>query len=267
MSTTPHRPPGLGKSAHVAAVLRERIQTGAYKPGTALPSEQHLIADFGYDRSTIRRGLALVRQEGLVTSEQGKGTFVRQIRTVRHELLQVLRAEWEHVQAGRLPNRGLFELTTGVRDDALTVQHVYSRVAATADVADAFGIEAGTELLERRYVFLVDGEPHQITRSFLPGDLVDGTRLTDPAIERPGVGTHLQLASIGVAVKSVLVDITARMPSPDEAAELAIAEGTPLLVDRRRSVAADDGRIVCVADTITPADRVRYGVDVHLGAG
>src|SRR5699024_406801 len=115
------RPPGVAKYQHVATVLRERVRSGEYAPGDPLPAEPKLIDEFGYDRSTIRRGLALLRQEGLITSEQGRGVYVRQAQTVRHELVQVLRAEYEHVKAGKHPSRGLFELNTGVHDDALDV--------------------------------------------------------------------------------------------------------------------------------------------------
>lgn len=260
------RPHGLSKTNHVAGVLRDRINTRAYSPGDPLPSEPHLVEEFGYDRSTIRRGLAVLRQEGLITSEHGKGVFVRKTQTVRHELLHVLRSEYEHVRRGRSLKRGIFEETTGVHDGALTVEPItYQQLPADDDLAHAFGIEAGTDLLERRYPFNVNGEPHQITRSFLLYEMVKGTPLTDPSNERAGQGTLAQLLTVDVLIDAVSVDISARMPNPDETAELRIPEGTPLLVDRRRSTAK--GRTVCVADTITPADRITYGLDLQLGQG
>lgn len=258
----PTRRPGLTKSQHVAAVLRDRIDRGEYQPGQKLPAEPELCDFFGYDRSTVRRGLAMLRQEGLVVAEQGRGVFVRQRRLVRHELLRVLRAEYEHNMARKTPERGLFELTTDTPDDRTQVQVEYIPTTATRDLAESFDVELDTDLLERRYLFVVDGEPNQLTRSYLMQSMIAGTELVDPANERRGRGTFAQLYDIGISIDKVSVDIQARMPTPDEAAALAITEGTPLLIDRRRSSSGD--RVVAVADTITPADRIVYGLDLSF---
>lgn len=261
MKMTPRRA-GMGKAAHVADVLREAIRSGEYKPGDGLPSEPQLIEQFGYDRATIRRGLAQLRNEGLVTSEQGRGVFVRKMQLVRHELLRVLQAERRRHQERADSDLGLFEDGTGVVDGALECTWTYSHVSASENLAGAFGVPAGTDLLLRRYSFFVGGEPHQITYSYLLGEMTAGTELEDPRNEHAGQGVDTQLRSIGVEIDRVEVDIAGRMPTPDEAAELRMPPGTPLLVDQRRSVSG--GSIVCVADTLTPADRVVYGLDLNL---
>lgn len=258
----PTRRPGLTKSQHVAAVLRERIDQGDYLPGQKLPTEPELCDLFSYDRSTVRRGLAMLRQEGLIVAEQGRGVFVRQRRLVRHELLRVLRAEHDHIVAGKTPERGLFELTTDTPEDRTRVDIEYASATATDELADAFEVEPGTELLRRQYLFVVDGEPNQLTRSYLLQSMIAGTALVDPTNERQGRGTFAQLYEISVVIDRVSVDIQARMPTPDEAAILSIAEGTPLLLDQRRSYA--DGRVVAVGRTITPADRIAYGLDLSF---
>jgi GntR family transcriptional regulator len=250
----------MAKYLHVADVLRARIQSGAYGAGEALPSEPHLIKEFEYDRGTVRRGLAVLRQEGLITSEQGRGVHVRQTRTLRHELLHVLRAEPNNDE--KALKNGLFEYGTNTAAAAVRVAIKYNVLGAPDALANVFEIEAGTSLLERRYTFLANLVPHQITRSYLLADMVEGTPLGDPDNERPGRGTHAQLLSVGVEVDFISMDITARMPTPTEATELLMGDGTPLLVDQRRSLA--QGRVVCVADTLTPADRIRFGLDLDL---
>src|SRR5690625_5408085 len=66
------RPYGMPKYQHAAAVLRAEVQSGVYAAGESLPSETKLVERFNYDRSTIRKALAQLRQEGLVISEQGR---------------------------------------------------------------------------------------------------------------------------------------------------------------------------------------------------
>ncbi|OLM28465.1 hypothetical protein Ae717Ps2_6361 [Pseudonocardia sp. Ae717_Ps2] len=60
----------------VADILRGRITEGTYGPGSKLPSESELIEELASaTRPTIRRGLAILVQEGLTESRQGKGVF------------------------------------------------------------------------------------------------------------------------------------------------------------------------------------------------
>ena len=58
------------------SVLRERIESGELRPGDAFPSESELIAEHAISRITVRRAIAELQREGLVTTRQGAGTFV-----------------------------------------------------------------------------------------------------------------------------------------------------------------------------------------------
>jgi len=65
------------RSGRVYAVLRERILEGELTPGTKLPPHTELAAEFGVAPLTLRHVLASLEEEGLVSREQGRGTFVR----------------------------------------------------------------------------------------------------------------------------------------------------------------------------------------------
>lgn len=67
---------GTNKYVEVSETLREEILGGKYSLATAFPSEMALAKRFGTARATIRRALGLLRNEGLVGSRQGAGTFV-----------------------------------------------------------------------------------------------------------------------------------------------------------------------------------------------
>jgi DNA-binding GntR family transcriptional regulator len=60
----------------LASVLRDRIRNGELPPGRRMPSEKDLHDEFGLARETIRRALAVLRQEGLIEVRQGHGTYV-----------------------------------------------------------------------------------------------------------------------------------------------------------------------------------------------
>ena len=65
------------KYRQIADTLRARIDDGTYPPGSALPSESSLAAEFGVTRPTVRQGLAELRAEGAVNVLMGRGMFVR----------------------------------------------------------------------------------------------------------------------------------------------------------------------------------------------
>ena len=54
----------------------QRIATGAWKPGDALPNEIELAREVGVSSGTLRRSLELLETEHLLTRQQGRGTFV-----------------------------------------------------------------------------------------------------------------------------------------------------------------------------------------------
>ncbi|MGH3588380.1 MAG: GntR family transcriptional regulator [Pseudonocardia sp.] len=60
-----------GTYARIADKLRERLAGVA--PGSALPSETSLAAEFGVARNTVRRALAELERDGLIVTLPGRG--------------------------------------------------------------------------------------------------------------------------------------------------------------------------------------------------
>lgn len=57
--------------------LRQRIEDGNYPPDTRLPGEHELAANLGVSRPIVRDALGRLREQGIVYSRQGAGTFVQ----------------------------------------------------------------------------------------------------------------------------------------------------------------------------------------------
>ena len=64
----------------LADILREMITSGELQPRSALPSESYLQQEQGIARGTVRTAIGILRDEGLVVSISGRGTFVRRPR-------------------------------------------------------------------------------------------------------------------------------------------------------------------------------------------
>lgn len=79
--TVPAAQPGKRKS--LGEVVFDRmfrsIKSGAYAPDERLPTEHDLAAEFQVSRPVVREALRKLRDQGLIYSRQGAGSFVRQM--------------------------------------------------------------------------------------------------------------------------------------------------------------------------------------------
>ena len=61
----------------LADILRGMITSGEFQPRSPLPSESYLQQEQGVSRGTVRMAIAILRDEGLVVTISGRGTFVK----------------------------------------------------------------------------------------------------------------------------------------------------------------------------------------------
>lgn len=71
----PNRP-GMPKSELVARTLEREIREGRVGHGEQLESAGELMRRFSVSRNTVRRGLEILTQQGLITTRTGIGSFV-----------------------------------------------------------------------------------------------------------------------------------------------------------------------------------------------
>lgn len=64
------------KYIHVKRELVKQIKTGLFSPENPIPSESELMRKFGVSRFTVRQAIKDLVHEGLLYTEQGKGTFI-----------------------------------------------------------------------------------------------------------------------------------------------------------------------------------------------
>jgi DNA-binding GntR family transcriptional regulator len=62
----------------VADDLRRRIESGEFPAGSPLPSLSTLETEYAVSRTTARKAVTSLSEEGLVESVRGWGTFVTQ---------------------------------------------------------------------------------------------------------------------------------------------------------------------------------------------
>jgi GntR family transcriptional regulator len=60
----------------LADLMRQRIARGLWTAGQKLPSLEALVAEFGVARVTVRQAVDMLARDGLLSPQQGRGTFV-----------------------------------------------------------------------------------------------------------------------------------------------------------------------------------------------
>ena len=69
-----NRANGVPPWRQVAADLRQRVAAGEWE--SRLPAERDLAYEYEVNFKVVRKALAALRDEGLITTEQGYGSFV-----------------------------------------------------------------------------------------------------------------------------------------------------------------------------------------------
>lgn len=227
----------------LADELRAAITRGDYPPGAEFPPESALVSQYGLDRRTVRAALQILRSDGLIHVQRGRGTVVNELPVITSDRVrrQQIRAEGSA--------RGAF----GAELAALSPrsESEVSQGAAPDDVAEVLGA-AGAVIRVRR-MFAHD-TPVQMATSWYPLDIAGGTPIAE---QDPGPGgSYSRLADLGHGPVEFTETVAVRSPEQDETRFLQLDQDQRVLSIRR--IAADaQGRVVEVNDIVMPAHQFR----------
>jgi GntR family transcriptional regulator len=237
---------GIPAFRQVAADLRQKIAAGTYAPGEQLPSERDLVDAYGVSRPTVRDAVDILRAEGLVTAEHGRGVFVRPPASIQRIARTRLARE------ARERNRGAFLADAAARGFTPSTSVKIRFEEADARVAGHLEVDEGTEVTVRDRVMRADGLVVQLAVSRLPRTLTRGTALEE-VNTGPG-GAYARLEEAGFKLGRFVEHVGARMPTPDEGGLLQLADGVPVVTVTRVAY-SEDGRPVEMNDMVLAADR------------
>ncbi|MFF3451517.1 GntR family transcriptional regulator [Streptomyces sp. NPDC002667] len=234
------------KYVRLAQTLQGRIEDGTYPPGSRVPSENQLVQAFGMSRPTVVRALELLKRDGWLESRQGFGTIVRG----RPEVVE------QKDQRGR---EALERNESLVQGRLVQVE----QVPVPPRVASLLGVPKSAMVLVRRLLVEQGGEPVELSSSYFPTGLADGTDLSVASLLREGQRAHLE-ARKKVRFDHVSERVSARLPSQEEADLLAMPQGEPVL--SVLVVACDvAGQALQVVEVLLPADRQELEDTYRLG--
>jgi GntR family transcriptional regulator len=243
--------PGERKYSAIADALRQAIRRGDYPPGSRLPGENDLMRDWQVARMTARQALAVLISEGRAEARKGSGVYVREFRPVIRAGITRLAGSWadgRSVWSAEIEERNLtIELVEVTREEAP------DHIRILLDLPDS-----APEVVVRRRRYSLDGKPVLLSESWLPADIAAGTRIEQPDTG-PG-GIYARLAEVGHAPAQFREDLRARMPEPNEAEDLKLPAGTPV-VEIARIARTAVGRIIEVNEMTADATAYIFRYD------
>ena len=202
---------GVALWRQIAQMLENGIADGSQPAGSRLPTEAELSAKHSVNRHTVRRALESLAQRGLIRIEQGRGSFVA-----------------EDVVDYRLGTRTRFSelIRAQNREPAGHILEV-REMAADAAIAEALKLRPGRPVLRVERLGLADGRPVVLGAHHfvLP-------RFAGLAAALDGHGSITRaLADCGVPdYRRAWTRLTARPPTPEEAALLQQSRARPVMV-------------------------------------
>ncbi|MEI6160051.1 MAG: GntR family transcriptional regulator [Roseococcus sp.] len=204
----------------VRAAIVAEIAAGEFPPGTPLPAEKLLAERFSCAIGTIRRATDGLVAEGVLTRQQGRGTFVAQHTTERSFRFFHLRA------------------LDGTAELPRTEFLDFSQRLADREQAAALGVALDAPLLRARHLQHLGGRPAMLEKLWLPEALfpgLDGPRFAG----RPGTVYDLYQREFGISVTRIDEQLRAAIPSARTAARLGLRAGEPALFIQRIAFAVD----------------------------
>lgn len=239
------RPPSQYRQ--LADLLRQRILRGDYPPGSTFPSEPDLAAEHGLSRPTVNRALLVLRGEGLIRVERGRGTIVRSVPTIpRYATTRYAREARERDGARGAFDTEIARLGFEPRSDLVRV----GQVRPPADVATTLGLADGDDALIRQRHMYAGDTPVQLATSYVPWSIAEDTQLeqTDTG---PG-GTYSRLADLGHAPARFTETVALRPPTPDEADVLRLSDEQHVLTIFHVAWTTDDRAVEVTIHVLPP---------------
>ena len=195
----------------ISAILRDWVRSGRYRAGDKFPTEAKLADSFNVSRFTIRRALALLTNESVLTARRGSGTYVCEsykpaaLSADSNSDVATKFVTWGNGWSYRLIG--------------------WSAVKVPVDVYEKFGVGPDTSFYEYNYVHTFNDEP-AARISFL---LIDwAASLIKDTSESVLLHSGAYMQERGLSVHRSRFSISAMSADTDLASQLNVSVGYPI---------------------------------------
>ncbi len=145
-------------------ILLDKLRSGELGESECLPTEMTFVSELGISRSTVRQAFNELVNEGYLTREKGKGTFVCRPKIDEGFFQRLDSFNREMQQKGLLPGTKVL---------------AFEKVNGRADVNGHLGLAENAALLYLCRLRLADGEPVVYLETWLPFHLLENMASAD----------------------------------------------------------------------------------------
>ena len=215
--------------------LLAEIQSGLWKQGDAIPSEEQLARQFGVSRMTVNRAVRELTSEQILTRIQGSGTYVAQHK-YQSTLVAIKSIADEIRSRGHVHRSELHLLETG---------------KAVPLLAKQFGVRSGRNLFHSVIVHFENAVPIQVEDRWVNPAVAPDYLSQDFSVMTPNEYL-MQVAPL----QGVNYGIEALSPPPAIARMLKIGVKEPCLVLSRSTLSG--GQVATVVTMWHPGSRYQF---------
>ena len=195
----------------IKTLILQALETGEWRPGQSIPSEQELAARYSVSQGTVRKAIDEMAAENLLVRKQGKGTFV----------------------ASHHDPRALFRFLRLVPEDQdlsapVSVPLECWRAKAGQEASRMLAIDPGDLIIVVRRVLKFSAKPVVVDELYVPGEIFGDLTLE---ILEGWTGSLYSLFETRFGVRMIRAEERIRAVAADRptAEALKVKEGVPLL--------------------------------------
>ncbi|WP_226579562.1 GntR family transcriptional regulator [Halobacillus litoralis] len=222
--------------------IKQKIETGLYAEGEAIPSERELSEQYEVSRMTVRQAVNNLVQDGRLYREKGKGTFVAEEK-IEQKLSGMTSFTEDMSRRGMAASSQLLD---------------FSVIHAPKDVMEKLNLEAGAFVYDIHRIRLADEQPMAYERTYIPLELFP--ELTKTAVE--GSLYHYIEQQQPHKIHKASQVIEATIADEEQVDMLGIPPSSAVLYMERISQLAD-GTPFEVVKSSYRADRYKFISDIY----
>ncbi|WP_216912593.1 GntR family transcriptional regulator [Nocardia noduli] len=211
----------LPKYLQISGYIRDLIHRGELAPGAEVPSERELAASWKVARPTAAKALNTLRQQGLVQSRRGSGTYVT-----------------DTSASARLREPPRYGTRYAEHESATIVSAEI--VSGPEEVIAALELPGGTSVIERKRLVTTESGAARIATSWFPGEFATAAELLLHTEPIPGGVAEYVARTTGFEVAYARDRVSARLASTQERRLLDVPRPAAVLVYHLTLHAADN---------------------------
>ena len=219
--------------------LKKDIREGRYMPGSFLPTESEMETIYGVSRTTVRRAIGMLTNEGYLSVTQGRGTEVQDVSTSQH--LNKITSFTE-----TLRQKGYQVSTQGLAQE---------KMPASDYIREVLSLKEGDMVYHIQRVQCADGKPVCMMEDYVAAVQVPDFFVKESAC----VSVYACLENeYGLFLKDAVEHISAVSASFTQSQILRTSVGAPLLHSRR--IANTEHGALIYSSLYVLAERYEYQI-------